>query len=62
MKINNIHITNWEEPGGPYWDNVKERHSEPLIEATMKLTLSWDEYETLLAEDKKAANARWVPV
>lgn len=54
MKINDVHITNWQEPGGPYWDDVKQRSSEPLIEATIKMTLSWEEYEDLLNKNKEA--------
>lgn len=48
MKIHDVHITNWQPPGGPFWDEVKERHAEPLIDATMKMTLSWDEYRALI--------------
>lgn len=56
MTIRDIHVTNWEAPGGPYWDKVKERHTEPLIEATMKLTLSWDEYHAMIAKARTPDN------
>lgn len=61
MKINHVLIDNWESPGGPYWEKVEERHTEPLIEATIKFTLSWDEYHALIMEARKS-DASCVPV
>lgn len=48
MKINHVLVTNWSAPGGPWWDNIKQHSSEPLIEATIQMTLSWEEYQELL--------------
>lgn len=50
MKINDVHITNWVPPGRPYWSEVRARKDEPLIEATIKMTLSWTDYTKLLKE------------
>lgn len=52
MKINDVHITNWEAPGDKWWDDVAKRSSEPLIEATMKMTLSWEEYKALISSGR----------
>lgn len=49
MKLNDVHITNWEAPGDAWWKEKEERHSEPLIEATMNMTLTMDEYKFLCA-------------
>jgi hypothetical protein len=51
MTINDVHITNWKEPGDSWWDSVQQRPTEPLIEATIKMKLSWNEYRELLAKD-----------
>ena len=48
MKINDVQIINWESPGDKWWASVEARPSEPLIEATITLTLSWAEYHELL--------------
>ena len=48
MKINDVTIENWEAPGKEWWEGVERRPDEPLIEATMKLTLSWNEYDDLI--------------
>lgn len=53
MKINDVTITNWEPPGDKWWRSVEERPSEPLIEATIAMTLSWTEYRELLARDNR---------
>lgn len=52
MKIHDVVIVNWIPPGESFWDYVKERHEEPLIEATIKIKLSWDEYRELLDKAK----------
>ena len=50
MKINDVHIDNWKAPGSEWWADVKEHPTEPLIEATIKFTLSWEEYRKLMDE------------
>lgn len=48
MKIGNVTITNWKEPGQEWWDQVRTKPHEPLIEARIELTLSWNEYHDLV--------------
>ena len=48
MKINDVQIANWKAPGDKWWKGVEDCPTEPLIEATMTMTLSWVEYEKLL--------------
>lgn len=48
MKIKNVQIENWESPGAQWWDAVAAKPDEPLIEATITLTLSHREYHELL--------------
>lgn len=52
MKIIDVFVRNWQPPGGPWWDSVEARPDEPLIEANITMTLSWKEYQELLAKDK----------
>lgn len=49
MKINDVVIHNWTSP--EWWDDVAARPHEPLIEATIRMTLSNAEYQELLARD-----------
>lgn len=55
MTINHVVITNFNDViklgEGGYWDKVKERPDEQLIETTMHLTLSWTEYQYMLDHD-----------
>lgn len=53
MKINHVHITNHKEPGDRWWEGVASKPDEPLIEATMRLTLSPREYHRLLDMDER---------
>ena len=55
MKINDVRVNNWNAPGEKWWKSVKECPSEPLIEATMTMTLSWSEYRELLDKDQRTA-------
>lgn len=48
MKIKDCKIENWESPGKEWWENVKSKPDEPLIEATMTLVLTWREYKELI--------------
>lgn len=48
MKINDVRINNWTPTDRTWWDGVEARPTEPLIEATITMTLSWDEYRELL--------------
>lgn len=59
MKINNVNIGNWETPGPEWWDRIQARPNEPLIEATIQFTLSWNEYRRLLdtAEKEELPNS-----
>ncbi len=50
MKINDVLINNWQAPGAEWWIGVEARPDEPLIEATMKLTLSWREYHKMIEQ------------
>lgn len=53
MKVNYVHISNQQEPGDAWWDHVQENANEPLIEATMKMTLTWNEYQRLLRQARE---------
>ena len=53
VKITNVHITNWTQPGDQWWDNVKAHPQDPLIEATITMTLTYAEYEKLVITKKK---------
>ncbi len=64
MKIHHVEITNWCSPFIKWWDNgakwwahVESRPDEPLIEATMTLTLSWREYNALIEQSNKVKKA-----
>lgn len=54
MTIENVEITNWKPPGAEWWEDVRERFDEPLIECTCKMTLSWKEYEELLRNSDRS--------
>lgn len=58
MKINKVEILNWENPGDKWWNNVQAKPSEPLIEASMKMTLSWDEYHAMLEKDRMERDSK----
>lgn len=53
MKIEDVVINNWQAPGEGWWSGVEARPTEPLIDATIKLTLSWNEYRALLDRDER---------
>lgn len=53
MKINDVRVTNWQPPGEDYWRKVQTQFDEPLIEATIKMTLNWREYNELIERDGK---------
>lgn len=52
MKIHNVQCHNWKPPGGPWWRDVEAKPDAPLIEATIRMTLSWNEYIELLDRAK----------
>ena len=52
MKIHSVHILNFE-PNKDWWDHVKIRPDDQLIEANIRLILSWTEYQELLEKDDK---------
>lgn len=53
MKIDDVEINNWNEPGEEWWKRVRDRPLESLIEATFKITLSWTEYRELFDRENK---------
>ncbi len=61
MKIDDVNILNWEPlgnpPGSAWWDGVKERPDEPLIVASLKLTMTYREYMELCDKDQDARTA-----
>lgn len=48
MTIHDVKVNNWESPR--WWKDVKVNPDEPLIEATFKMTLSWNEYHAMLTQ------------
>ncbi len=53
MTINHVQITNAiGKSGVDYWRHISADPNAQLIEATMQLTLSWREYQELLAMSK----------
>jgi hypothetical protein len=52
MKIKTVNIDNWQSPGEDWWAGVEAFPDLPLIEATISLTLSCDEYKELLSKDR----------
>lgn len=52
MKINDVVITNFWLASGDYWEMVAGKPDEPLIEATIKLTASYNEYQALLKQNQ----------
>jgi hypothetical protein len=48
MTINDVRINNCQPPEDKWWAGVEARPAEPLIEATISMTLSWAEYKELL--------------
>lgn len=50
MKIKDVTIHNWTRP--EWWDEVEKRPDEALIDATITLTLSWNDYQRLLKEGR----------
>ncbi len=53
MKIEFVTIHNWEAPGNEWWMKVEAVPDQPVIEATVKMTLSYREYRSLLDQDEK---------
>lgn len=51
MKIQSVRINNLQPPGDEWWRGVEAHPDEPLIEATISMTLSWTEYKELLANN-----------
>lgn len=58
MKISEVQINNWEPPGEEWWRGVAARPDEPLIMATLTVTLSWNEYRELLRHDENSKVAK----
>lgn len=52
MKINFVTIINMTIPSSEFWDGVKSRADDPLIQAHISMTLSWREYEELLERNR----------
>ncbi len=50
MTIDHVVITNWVEG---FWKDVASRPDEPLIKATIEITLSHSEYHALLDSDQR---------
>jgi len=61
MTIEDVKINNWEAPGEKWWDTVQSKPTEPLIQATIRMTLSWDEYEKLLAQGERNTGSESKP-
>jgi hypothetical protein len=57
MKIEHVVITNWHPPGEQWWADVESKPDEPLISATMNLTLSWHEYHEMVEKSRSAESA-----
>lgn len=55
MKINNVIVDNWKPPGTPFWDKARAKPDEPLLQVTVQMTLSLNEYHTLLNQDERHA-------
>jgi hypothetical protein len=53
MEIHDVFIDNWTSPGNEYWDKVRKERTEPLIKATIEMTLSWNEYQELLDKGRR---------
>lgn len=50
MKITDVKTNNWF-PG--FWEAVTARPTEPLIDTTITMTLSYAEYKDLLKQNEK---------
>lgn len=61
MKINFVTIDNHKEPGDQWWEGVASKPDEPLIEATIRLTLSHREYHRLLDTDERKKGEAALP-
>lgn len=53
MTINNVVIHNLGLPGSESWDSIKAHPDKQLIDATIRVALSWHEYSELLNADRK---------
>lgn len=53
MKIEYVRINNWSEPGSDWWNEVENRGDEQLIDASIRVKLSYNEYRELLDKDKQ---------
>ncbi len=60
MKVNDVEISNWYAPGDSWWEMVQQYPDSERIEATLKMTLSWNEYKDLL-DRSKVVNLRPAP-
>ncbi len=49
MIIRRVEITNATEPTSDWWDQVASKPTEQLIEAVLTVTISWRDYNKLLA-------------
>ena len=47
-RIKNVVINNWQPPGADWWEGVRRRPDDLLIDATIRVRLSWREYSHLL--------------
>lgn len=52
MKIDFVRILNCDGNGRDYFDKVEANPDEPLIKASITITLSCREYQELLSKDK----------
>lgn len=61
VNIHDVRIMNWHPPGDNWWREVEARPNEPLIEATMAMTLSWAEYRELLDKSRRDSGEKPQP-
>ncbi len=51
--IKDVKVHSWTPPGNEWWDYVENRPHEPLIDATIRMVLSYEEYVKLLRKDRE---------
>ena len=53
FEIKNVVVHSWTPPGNEWWDFVESKPTEPLIDATIRVVLSYGEYVQLLRKDRE---------
>jgi len=53
FEIKNVVVHSWTPPGNEWWNYVEDRPNEPLIDATIRVVLSFTEYTKLLRKDRE---------